>query len=146
MFLNSPHLASGYYGKLFKTIQKEIFEENHEFIPYYTSSYFLYRFERYIRSSEVDRIYNKARYHIMMLYRIIISNEKVVELNNKSIITVCEKIINSFDSFESFKEVFDKVIFLLNKSEIDIDNPKSLYQKSNTEILIDTFNNNKGNL
>ncbi len=146
MFLNSPHLASGYYGKLFKTIQKEIFEENHEVIPYYTSSYFLYRFEKYIRSSEVDRIYNKARYHIMMLYRIIISNEKVVELNNKSIITVCYKIINSFYSFKSFKEVFDKVIFLLNKSEIDIDNPKSLYQKSNTEILIDTFNNNKGNL
>ena len=146
MFLNSPHLASGYYGKLFKTMQNEIFKEAHKFTVYYTSNYFLYRFEKYIRSSEVDRTYNKARYHIMMLYRMIISNEKRIELNNKNVKTVCNEIIKSFDSYESFKTVFDKVIFILNESGIDTNNPKSLYHKSNTEILIETYNINKGKL
>ena len=83
MFLNSPHLASGYYGKLFKTVKDKIFKERHELLPYYASSYFLYRFEKYIRSGEIDRKYNKARYHIMMLFKMIIANGKIFELDNK---------------------------------------------------------------
>lgn len=139
MFLNSPHLASGYYGKLFKTVKDKIFKERHELLPYYTSSYFLYRFEKYIRSGEIDRKYNKARYHIMMLFKMIIANGKTFELNNKKIDIVCNKIIDSFNSIAEFKNIFNKVISTINSSRIDINNPKALYQKANTEILTNTF-------
>lgn len=145
MFLNSPHLASGYYGKLFKTVQNKIFKDKHELLPYYTSSYFLYRFEKYIRSGEIDRKYNKARYHIMMLFKMIAANEEISELSNKKVNDICCKIIDYFNSTVEFKKKFNKVISIINNSNIDINNPKALYQKNNTEILINTFkkvNNN----
>ena len=139
MFLYSPHLASGYYGKLFERVKDKIFKERHELLPYYASSYFLYRFEKYIRSGEVDRKYNKARYHIMMLFKMLIANGKIFELDNKKIDTACNEIINSFTSIKKFKTTFNEVILIIDNSSVDINNPKALYQKSNTEILRKTF-------
>lgn len=137
MFLDSPHLASGYYGKLFNSVKNLIFIEKHEYQPYYVSSYFLYRLEKYIRTSGVDRKYNKARYHIMMLYRMILEENKY-ELGNKRINNVCSDIVNSLESIEEFRNIFDKVVDVLNESGLDINNSKLLYQKTNTELLIHT--------
>jgi len=140
MFLNSPHLASGYYGKLFKTVQNDVFRENHEFLPYYTSSYFLYRFEKFIRAGIIDRKYNKARYHILMLFQIIISEKEKIKLNSKEINEICQNINNSLDNMADFKKYFNKVKSVINNSGIDINNQKVLYQKSNTEKLITSLN------
>ena len=50
MFLDKPHLASRFYGQLLEELKDTAFLEDHELLPYYTSSYALYKLEFYFRN------------------------------------------------------------------------------------------------
>ena len=70
MFLDKPHLASRFYGKLLEELQGTAFLEDHELLPYYTSSFALYKLEFYFRNKNLDSKYRKFKYHILMLLKI----------------------------------------------------------------------------
>ena len=40
MFLNSPHLVTGYYGTIVKRFAEKMFNEEHKYDPYYVSVLF----------------------------------------------------------------------------------------------------------
>ncbi|HED37155.1 MAG TPA: AIPR protein, partial [Ignavibacteria bacterium] len=84
MFLDVPHLASGYYGKLYKDVKEQIFKKDHKHNPYYLSSLGIYKFEKFTRAGSIDRKYNKARYHILMLFRMANQPNKPPEFNSRS--------------------------------------------------------------
>lgn len=142
MFFGIPHLASGYYGKLFQSVEPRIFKSDHQLLPYFVSSFLLYKIEKFLRS-DTDKIYNKFRYHILLLYRIIVCGNSIPKLNSKKILKPCEKIIETLTTDESFIEVFNKIKNIVLKSGIDINNQKILYQKNTTDILIHTATQEK---
>lgn len=139
MFLNKPDLVSGYYGKVYKKVEGTIFKEDHKYIPYYTSGYAAYILETQFRTKSIDSKYKKARYHILMLFRMYVNNDSVPPFNSKKMEDYCQKIIDVLNSDKvivAFKFVTD----VIDKSGIDINNQKVLYQKNTTDLLISTFN------
>lgn len=94
MFLDKPHLATRYYGRLLKETTG-IFDETHQLLPYYTAAYLLYRIEFLIRNKQIEQNINKYRYHILMVIKYLVLNpEKQPQLNSHAIERLCEKILN----------------------------------------------------
>ena len=94
MFLDKPHLATRYYGRLLKEATG-IFHESHNLFPYYTSMYLLYRIEFLIRNKQVEQSINKYRYHFLMVIKYLILNpDKQPALNSHAIEKLCGKILD----------------------------------------------------
>jgi hypothetical protein len=95
VFLCSPHLVSGYYGTIVKRFQGEIFGEDHKFSPYYVSALSYYKIERLFSSGELSSEFKKARFHIMMLVRMLVVGESFAHLNSGRIDKQCEEFKNA---------------------------------------------------
>jgi len=141
MFLEMPHLASGYYGKLYKNTKDNIFKNDHKHIPYYLSSLALYKIEKFIRNGSIDKKYNKARYHVLMIYRIVNMEleNNLPPFNSKNIEVFCQNLINILSDDNKALGSFKKAIDIINKSKVDITNQKLLYQKNTTDSFINSI-------
>jgi hypothetical protein len=82
VFLNSPHLVSGYYGTIVNRFSGKIFSDDHNLSPYYVSALCYYRIEQFFRSGDLDSEYKKARFHLMLLARLIVLGEKLDPYNS----------------------------------------------------------------
>ncbi|MDD5673102.1 MAG: AIPR family protein [Chitinivibrionales bacterium] len=67
MFLDSPHLVSGYYGTLAKRFSDRIFREDHRLLPYFISGYSFYKLENAFKVGLVDKAFKIARFHLLMI-------------------------------------------------------------------------------
>ncbi len=143
MFLDEPHVVSGYFGKVYRERKDEIFIKEHLFESYYIAGLIQFLFKKYLSSKEIDRKYNKARYHVFMLFRMLNESEEFKKeflkssKKNKSyfsnlllILRDKKKCLNSFESI--FK--------IINDSGIDITDQKEIYKKAVTNTLIETYN------
>jgi len=74
-----------------------------------------------------------------MLCRLVINGEEMPQFNNKKINPFCDNIINILNDSDNCLEMFNKVLQIIDKSGIDINNQKLLYQKSNTDLLLATY-------
>lgn len=143
MFLDVPHLASGYYGKLYKDVSDKIFGKDHKYNPYYLSSLGIYKIEKFTRAGSIDRKYNKARYHILMLLRMTSRPNPPPAFNSKEMEDYCDYLINILYDDTKALLAFNKAIKIIDDSKIDINNRKLLYQKNTTDLLIAEYNKNK---
>ncbi len=141
MFLEEPHVVSGYFGKVYKDREGDIFIEQHLYEPYYVSGLLQYRFKDFLNSRDIKRKYNKARYHVFMLFRMLVESEpfqkSFVSTKKKKIYfdSLIEKIRDKKQCLEYLKRVFE----ILDNSNIDNDNPKLMYLKTTTQDYIDTL-------
>jgi AIPR protein len=143
MFLDEPHVVSGYFGKVYREKRDEIFIKDHLFEPYYIAGLIQYLFKEYLRSKEIDRKYNKARYHVFMLFRMLNEPESFL----KSFLKTSKKNKAYFDNLflvlrdkgkclNSFNNIFK----IIDDSGIDITDQKEIYKKATTNALIETYN------
>ena len=88
VFLDSPHLVSGYYGTIVNRFKGRIFADGHKFLPYFVSALCYFRIEQFFRSGELSAEYKKARFHIMMLVKMIEMGYGNSPLNSNQIKTV----------------------------------------------------------
>lgn len=143
MFLYVPHLASGYYGKLYRAVKDQIFEKDHKYNSYYLSSLCIYKIEKFARAGSIDRKYNKARYHILMLFRMTNQSDELRGFNSKSMENYCDSLISILNNESTALAAFNKAIKIIDDSGIDINNRKLLYQKNTTDLLVTEYNKNK---
>ncbi|MBU2805206.1 AIPR family protein [Acidithiobacillus ferridurans] len=115
VFLESPHLVSGYYGTIVNRFKGQIFADNHKLLPYYVSSLCYYRIEQYFRSGELSPEYKKARFHIMMAVRMLSMECRIDQLNSNAIEKKCEafKVLllddkKALKAFNQAIQVFEK--------------------------------------
>lgn len=92
MFRNDPHRASRYYSSLKASVGTNIFADDHRLEPYYTSSYTYYRLEYFFRNGQVHVKYKPARYHLMMLFRLIAAGKDIPRLNSGKVKAYVERI------------------------------------------------------
>lgn len=124
MFLDRPHQASRFYGKLLEQLSDVAFLDVHELMPYYTSSYALYKLEFYFRNRSIDTKYRKFKYHILMMLRYFINGEEMPEFNSKKMNTYCDKINteiykgNLLGTFNMLTELINHVVEDINDSEV----------------------------
>lgn len=142
VFFEEPHNSAGYFGKIFKENSNNLFLKEHSYEPYYLCGLMQYIFKDFLNKKQIDRKYNKARYHLFMLYRKILESEtfKTELLNKKKKIRkYSDEIIETLKSDNALVH-FEKAIEILNKSDINIDDQKEFYKKSNVNNLLDVYN------
>ena len=118
MFLQRPNRAWGYSGSLWNEVEKSIFVQNHELIPYFTSALAYYKLEFMFRNSILEKKYRKFRYHLLMILRYQVGGREVPDLHvNRRIEPYCQNIIDilseqgsAISSFEAATEIIDSLV------------------------------------
>lgn len=149
MFLDQPHTASRYYGKLVKDMSGRVFNDNHELLPYYTSAFALYRLEFFFRNRSIDSKYRKFRYQMLMMLRYQINKaEKLQPINSKKVNQYCEKINNVLTDNTKFLASVKKITAVIDLVVLDLSDTETTKKQSLNEQLknvileIDTVRNN----
>lgn len=140
MFINKPHLVSGYYGKVYRSVSKEIFKRDDKLAIYLISSFSLFRLEHLIQKEKViESRFNKARYHMLMVFRVITAGYEMPKyFNSSEMEKYCEKLIAVLNDDAKTIEKFNEVCKIMDASGIDIDNQKLMYQESSRDKFLET--------
>jgi hypothetical protein len=138
MFLNSPHLVTGYYGTLVKRFAEKMFNEEHKYSPYYVSALCYFRIEQFFRSNDLKASNKKARFHIMYLVRLLGMGEKLEFFNSNKMDRNCEAfktiLLNETDALKLFKTAED----IFEKSGLDM-LKKQYKSESESEVLVTAY-------
>lgn len=141
MFLNNPHGVSGNYGAIAKNIGGSIFKATDEKKIYYTSALALYKLESLISNKIIDKMYNKARYHVLMLFRIIVAGEKTPRFNANKMSTYCDELLCVLNNPEECEKYLKKIYqFVCLQETIDFTDRKTFERKETTELLLSKIN------
>lgn len=138
MFLNEPSAVSGQYGTVAKRVGNKIFKTTDKLIMYYVSALSLYKIENLFRTNKIDKKYRRSRYHVMMLFRIVMSNGDMPRFNQKKMETYCEHLLDILKNDDRCEKIFSAIVdYIVSKGQkIDIDNRKSFERKETTDYLI----------
>jgi hypothetical protein len=139
MFLDQPHLASRYYGNIYKeVVNGNIFPEKHEAIAYYTSARAYYVLDnQFNRANVIDPKYKICRFHILMALRYLVAGVEHPQFTSKrKIEPYCEKILNVLaDSNQCSNSIQEAINCIDRAAKNSIDRDKFKTQ-SLTEDLI----------
>lgn len=135
MFLQSPHLVSGYYGTIVNRFKGKIFALDHKFLPYFVSSLCYFRLEQMFRAGELPNEYKKARFQLILIARIVCLGMELDQLGSNKIEKKCESLKQVLLDDKKALELFLVTIDIFKKSGVD--QTKSRYKaETDTEILI----------
>lgn len=140
IFIEKPHVVTGYFGKVYKDQKNNIFNKDHQYEPYYLSALTQFKFKELLTSKKIERKYNKARYHIFMLFRKIIESSEKLEPNKRKTKDYCDKILNIVRDGKKCLENFRDAVKILDISKISLDDRKEFYKRSTTNALVEAFN------
>lgn len=146
MFLRNPDKVTSFYGSIVKDLGEKtsnIFSSNHKYSPYYLSGLAFYRLDMLFSNGTIPANYKKIRYFILMLFlKFASNNQNVPQLNSNQIDTYCENIIKKLNKNEDCKEIFLKVISLIDASGFDIEDKRYIKSVGSTKDLLDYFEQN----
>lgn len=135
MFLDKPHLASRYYGRLLKDSQ-DIFNNDHRPIAYYISAYTLYKVEYLIRNKQIDQRYNRYRYHILMLIKYLaLEGKPQPPLNSHKMEELCQKIQTVITNPDELSKYIDKASQIIAAEVKDLSDSENAKTATITERL-----------
>lgn len=135
MFLDKPHLASRYYGRLLKDSQ-DIFNNDHRPIAYYISAYTLYKVEYLIRNKQIDQRYNRYRYHILMLIKYLaLEGKPQPPLNSHKMEELCQKIQTVITNPDELSKYIDKASQIIAAEVKDLSDSENTKTATITERL-----------
>lgn len=147
MFNKNPHLVTSYFGNLVNSIGEKgskIFEEDHQFAPYYLAGLAFYRLESLFNNGDLDKRYRKIKFFIIMLVPMISSAEELPPINsqNKSE-RFCSAIIEKLNNEKLCKKIFATAVKIIENSGVQIDDKISLKSKAMTDKILSAYNNEK---
>lgn len=124
MFLNEPHSTQRYFGELLNSYRSRLFQENHNFYPYYTSGLALSVVEEFFRENKLKGSSKRFKYHLLLMLRVSIAGEKVpINVStNKEIEKHCLKILEILwdknKALKTFKTLEEKLESVISKSSV----------------------------
>lgn len=137
MFLDEPSGVSGQYGTVAKRVGNKIFKTADKEIIYYVSSLALYKIENLFRTHKIDKKYRRARYHAMMLFRMLVSTEEMPRFNARKMEGYCKNILEVLENDNECERLFCGIVaYIASKDgELDIMDRKCFERKETTEYL-----------
>jgi cold shock CspA family protein len=115
MFLNDPHSTHRYYGELLKANREKLFQEEHNYYPYYCSGYAYIALQKLFAQKIIDnKKYRAFSFHLLMLLRLLIDKSPLPYLNSKKIEKRCEKLCNILWDKDATAQVFLKASSVLD--------------------------------
>lgn len=128
MFLNLPHRAGRHYKSLLEQNKKDIFIENHSLYPYFVSAFTSYRLTAAFRNFSVDGRLRPAKYHILMIVRLLAGgiDMPVLQANKmeKYCVMILDVLSDSNKCVKVFKEAAD-IIDAVTGGNFDRDSIRS---------------------
>jgi hypothetical protein len=142
MFQNLPYLSAGYFGSILKKSKDKIFEKDHQNLPYYTSAYAYYKLWTIFHAGNLDRKYKKAKYHMLMLFKLLILETDVLPpFNSKKINETCNKIIAVLNDPSKSLDYFKETIKIIDEIFPAVGDDKYPFKlKEKNEALLEHFN------
>jgi hypothetical protein len=134
-FLQSPHLVSGYYGTIVNRFKGQIFADDHKFLPYYVSALCYFRIEQFFRSGELSSDFKKARFHLMMVVKLLAMRGVELQLNSNKIEQLCESFKKSLLNEKEALALFLQASQIFEKSGLDM-TKRQYKSESETEMLV----------
>lgn len=137
MFLDEPSGVSGQYGTVAKRVGNKIFKTADKEIIYYVSSLALYKIENLFRTHKIDKKCRRARYHAMMLFRMLVSTEEMPRFNARKMENYCKNILEVLENNAECERIFCGIVaYIASKDgELDIMDRKCFERKETTEYL-----------
>ncbi|WP_456465655.1 AIPR family protein [Desulfurobacterium sp.] len=138
VFLEVPHIASASYSKVLREKKENIFRGDHRYEPYVMVG-ILNNYFRYFLDREIDRKFNKARYHLFLMFRIIYEDFifKTHEISSqRKMEKYFEPFLDIFKDSDSTKNALTRVCELMEESNIDLSNQKEFYKPETTRIVV----------
>lgn len=145
MFLNSPHLVSGYYGTIVKRFSGQIFNEEHKYSPYHVSALAYYRIEQFFRSGDLKSEYKKARFHLLYIVRLLVTGESLPPFNSNKIESVCDNFKQDLIEESQALIVFQRAQAIFESSGLDL-NKKQYKSESETEMLLAAYKSHNASM
>lgn len=137
MFLDKPHLASRYYGRLLKD-SEEMFNNDHRPIAYYISAYTLYKVEYLIRNKQIDQRYNRYRYHILMLIKyLVLGGKPQPPLNSHKMEQLCQEMQTILNNSDELSKYINAVCQIIAAEVKNLSEPENAKTSAITERLKD---------
>ena len=135
MFLDKPHLASRYYGRLLKD-SNDMFNSDHLPIAYYVSAYALYKIEYLIRNKQIDQQYNRYRYHILMLIKyLVLEGDRQPPLNSHKMEQLCRKMQSIINDSNEFSLCIDNACKIIAREVDDLSDSENTKTAAITEKI-----------
>lgn len=137
MFLDEPSGVSGQYGTVAKRVGNKIFKTADKEIIYYVSSLALYKIENLFKTHKIDKKYRRARYHAMMLFRMLVSTEGMPRFNARKMENYCKSILEVLENNTECERIFCGIVaYIASKDgELDIMDRKCFERKETTDYL-----------
>jgi hypothetical protein len=139
MFLNDPHMVTSYYGTIVKKVGdsgSSIFENDHQFAPYYLAGLAFYRLDTLFNTGIIDTKYKKIKFFVLMLVTKLASSEKLQHLNSKRLAEkYCEPIILILNNPIETERLFKEAVDIIDKSAVDINDKQAVKGKSMTDQI-----------
>lgn len=139
MFLDQPHLASRYYGNIYKeVVNGNIFAEKHESIAYYTSARAYYALDnQFNRVNALDQKYKICRFHILMALRYLVGGIDLAPVaSRRKIEPYCDKILATLrDSNQCLTAIEEAIDFIDRAAKNLIDRDKFKTQTFTDDLI-----------
>ncbi|MHC0522742.1 AIPR family protein [Vibrio harveyi] len=147
MFNKNPHMVTTYFGTLVKSMGKSgsgIFEEDHQFAPYYMAGLAYYRLDSMLNSGEIDKKYRKVKFYLTMLVPMLASSDSIPPLNSqKKVERYCNPIIKKLNEPSKYKAIFKKAVEIIERSNAPIEDKQALKSKQMTKQILDAYSGEK---
>ena len=118
VFLAEPHLAyNNNPSEILRIRKNKLFQDGHEYFPYFLSSYLLFNFQKLIDEGKINHDNFIYRYYAIMVYRIVATKKLIIpHLNSNQIKKDCDDIINTLNDEEKKLSIFKQSIELINNT------------------------------
>lgn len=147
MFSKNPHKVTTYLGSLVKTLGEKgstLFEEDHQFAPYYMSGLAYYRLDTLFTNGKIDKKYKKVRFYILMLVPMIASSSEFPPLNSqRKCEKFCAPIIAKLNNDKLCTEIFVTAVSIIDSSGADVGDKEALKSRNMTDKILQSYNGEK---
>jgi AIPR protein len=147
MYLKNPHLVTSFFGSIVKKLDtdgSQIFKQDHQHVPYYTSGLAYYRLDSFLRSKNtefnIDSKFKKVKFHLLMLFRLIVQPDDIPPMNSARKTEIyCQPILDVLRDPSDCLDKFQQAASILEKAEMDVQSREHVKQARITEALIKEF-------
>ncbi len=107
VFRTLPHRTTRDYKALLRGVGTEIFNKEHRLEPYYTAAFAHYRLEFLFRSQVFQAELKPARYHLLLVYKILVCGEALPPLNSHEMARMCNGLMESLWDDDISRTIFE---------------------------------------
>jgi hypothetical protein len=117
MFLELPNQASRYQGTLMKTVNAQVFQQNHRPESYFISALTQYRFEVATRRLPIEERGIRAfRYYLLLAFRHRYEPFTYPGAGNKKIESYCNSLLEKLRTQDIAKIPFDECVAIVREA------------------------------